>query len=200
MSLDDVKSLYVLSCFLLCLIIASPTFLMFSPSSGGAHFSELWLLTDDHLIEGYPFNITVNVPNQVYLGVKNHLGSLAYYLIYVKLGNQSESLPNATGGTPSSVAPLFEYKFFLGESEELERLMTFSVLEISTTENYCNVETIEINDRVFAVGKSSTWDVASNGFFYHLFFELWLYNMTSQQFEYHDRFVGIWLNMTNSEG
>jgi len=169
---------------------------MFLPSPHGEHFSELWLLADDYLIEGYPFNITVNAQNKVYLGVKNHLGSLAYYLIYVKFRNQSESLPNATGGTPSPLAPLFEYKFFLAENEEWERLMTFSVQGISNVENYCNVETIEINNRVFTAGKGATWDMMSNGFFYQLFFELWLYNVTSQQFQYHNRFVGIWLNMT----
>jgi hypothetical protein len=40
------------------------------------------------------------------------------------------------------------------------------------------------------------WDSESHGFLFQLFFELWLYDLASQGFQYHNRFVGVWLNMT----
>lgn len=196
MSVDDVKSVYVVSCFVLCLIIVSPTVAMFVSFPGGDPFSELWLLGENHMIQDYPFNVDMNATYNVYVGVSNHMGSSAYYLVYVKFRNQIEALPNATSGTPSLVPPLFDYRFFLAESETWEALLTFSFVDVFSVGNYCRVESIEINDRVFVVEEGAMWDVEYNGFYYQLFFELWLYNMTSQQFGYHDRFVGIWLNMT----
>jgi len=49
---------------------------------------------------------------------------------------------------------------------------------------------------VISMDSSSGWDLENSGFYYQVFFELWLYDTSLQGFQYHNRFVGIWLNMT----
>jgi len=42
------------------------------------------------------------------------------------------------------------------------------------------------------------WDDGNGGYFYELFMELWIYNVASDAFQFHNRFVGLWLNVTAS--
>lgn len=195
-SLDDFKSLYALSFVVLSLIIISPTVAMFFPPSKGARFSELWVLNEERKMEGYPFNVVANTTYKVRVGVSNHIGTSAHYLIYVKFKNQSATLPNATSAEPSPTPPLMEYRFFLEENGNWETLAAFGFPTVSRFGNYCRVESVEIDGRIFIVEQNSMWDSLSNGFFYQMFFELWLYNMASKRFEYNNRFVGFWMNMT----
>lgn len=197
-SLEDVKALYAFGCAILCLTIISPFIATLMPIQGRPiPFSELWVLDTSSGMEGYPFNVTMNVANKVHVGVGNHMGSLAYYLVYVKFRNQTEPLPNATSGIPSPLTPVFEYLFFLPDNEKWETLMTFSFLEATEVDNRCRIDSMMINDQVFAVGKNLVWNSLNNGFFCQLFFELWFYNTTNLHFEYHNRFVGFWMNMTS---
>jgi hypothetical protein len=48
------------------------------------------------------------------------------------------------------------------------------------------------------VNKSVAWDATNNGYYCQIFFELWIYDAVSSGFQYHDRFVGLWLNLTAS--
>jgi hypothetical protein len=54
-----------------------------------------------------------------------------------------------------------------------------------------------INDVTFNVDKLASWDVNGTGYYYQLFMELWIYNVEPAAFEFHNRFVGLWLNMTD---
>ncbi len=164
---------------------------------GSEEFSELWLLGPDHRAENYPFNVRVNeTTGPIYLGVRNHMGSSKYYMVYVKLRNQTQPLPDVSPGKPSPVPPLYEFQFFLQDNGVLEHPVTFSIHDISFQNDSIVANYASINGVRFPINSSSTWDSERNGFYYQLFFELWLYNMTSHGFQYYDRFVGIWLNMT----
>jgi hypothetical protein len=116
----------------------------------------------------------------------------------VKFRNQTESLPNATAGTPSPLPALYEYRFFVKDSGIWEAPLEFSFSQISISENRCLVETLTINDVAFRVDKLVTWDLNYTGFYYQLFIELWRYNVESEVFEFHNRFVSRWLNMTGN--
>jgi hypothetical protein len=158
---------------------------MFISPPRGAEFSEFWLLNEENKMEDYPFSVTPNSTGtyQVRVGVRNHIGFSQHYLIYVKFKNQSDALPNATIGKPSPLPPLSEYRFFLTDNGEWETLVTFSFPQVYMQNgNYCQVGSIELDDQIFLVGKTTTWDSLNKGFFYQMFFELWLYNLTSQQF------------------
>jgi hypothetical protein len=55
---------------------------------------------------------------------------------------------------------------------------------------------LTVNGATISVDKSAEWNSTSNEYPYELFMELWIYNVTIDAFQYHNRFVGIWLNMT----
>jgi len=130
--------------------------------------------------------------------VGNQLGELGYYAVYVKFHNQTQQAPNFTTSEPSPLNTTYEFRFFLSDGKVWEAPLTFAIENILLQQNFSLVQNISINGIVFPVDCTSTWDSDRNGFYYQMFFELWLYNMASQSFQYHNRFVGLWLNLTGS--
>jgi hypothetical protein len=196
MSLGKVKIIYAVACVALGLIILGPTLALVIGFPGGELFSELYLLGSDRLAEGYPFNVTDGVNYNISVGVVNHLGSLGYYVVYVKLRNQTDTLPNSTAGTPSTLEPLCEYRLILRDSQPWERNVSFSLRRVAIEGASCRVGSFSVENAVFNVEKATAWDETNHVFFFELFFELWLYNATSSTLEFNNRFVGVWLNVT----
>ena len=91
-----------------------------------------------------------------------------------------------------------EFRTVIADGETWKVPVTFSFIEASRFEDGFVVKKISINDTVFVVVCSSTWDSENMVFLYQLLFELWLYDMPSLSFQYHNRFVGIHLNATVS--
>jgi len=195
-NLEDYRTVFAVSGLILILVASAPTLSLVLPLSGGECFSELWILGPNHMAEDYPFNVVNDTVYNVFLGIGNHMGSSAYYMVYVKFRNQSEPLSNATAGMPSLLSPLYECRVFLRDGKTWEAPLTFSFSGVSFFENQSFVESLVINDVVFSVGKLALWDGGNNGFYYQVFVELWIYNAGFDAFEFHNRFVGIWLNMT----
>lgn len=197
MKFQDYRTLFQVAGLAFVLLAASPALsLVVSLPRGGEKFSELWLLGPNQMAEDYPFNVQVGEQYSVYLGLGNHMGGSMYYVVYVKFRNQTEPLPNATMSSPSSLPALHEFRAVVADGGTWEKPVTFMVLEASRFENMSSVNRLSINDRSVGVNSSAVWDSEKSGFFYELFFELWLYNKAESGFRFHDRFVGIWLNMT----
>ena len=181
----------------LALLAVSPALsLIVSFPRGGESFSELWLLGPNHMAEDYPFNVQTGEAHNLFLGVGNHLGYSAYYLVYAKFRNQSQPFPNASSSEPSPLASVYEFQFLVEDGGVWETPITFEILNAPIQGDTLVVESVAINDRAFQIGCSSIWDSENTGFYFQLFFELWLYNMAESSFQFHDRFVGVWLNMT----
>ena len=199
MNLEDYQTVFTVTVLGLTLIAAFPTISMVVLfPEGSERFSEFWLLGPGHMAEGYPFNVqNGEVQGPVYVGVRNHMGGSQYYLVYVKFRNQTQSLPNVTASMPSSLVPLYEFQFFLGDGEMWEKPLTFSVEDVLFQGDSAFVGSMSINDVVFSVNVSAKWDSEYEGYYCQLFFELWLYDREVQDFQFHNRFVGIWLNMTS---
>ena len=200
MNLEEYKSVFAVTVLGLILVTAFPTVSLVLPfPRSEERFSELWLLGSDHMAEGYPFNVRGGeLQGPIYVGVCNHMGCPQYYVVYVKLRNQTQPLPNATVSEPSPLSPLYEFQFSLADGETWETSVSFIVEDVSFEGNSSFVAGISINDYVFSVDLFSSWDSQQNGFYYQLFFEVWLYSGDLQVFQFHDRFVGIWLNMTRT--
>jgi len=196
MRLDDYRVVFAAVGLIGLLLIATPTLSAFLQLPSGEKFSELWVLGPGRMAEGYPFNVEAGQNYTVYVGVGNHMASSVYYVLYVKFRNQTEPLPNSTDGTPSPLPPLYEYRAIIPDGEVWEASLTFSFPHVSRFENECLVEALAINDVTFAVDKPAMWDVNGTGYYYQLFLELWIYSLESESFQFHNRFVGIWLNMT----
>ena len=198
MNLEDYRTVFFMSGLIVCLVASAPVLSLYVPFGGGERFSELWVLGPGHMAEDYPFDVVADESYLVYVGVGNHMGSSAYYVVYVKFRNQTEVLPNATAGTPSPVPPLYEYRVFLEDGETWEAPLTFSFSGFSVSENQFLVEDFTVNDAAFNVDKVASWDEENNGFYYQVFIELWIYRAEIEEFQYHNRFVSIWLNMTGT--
>jgi len=197
MNVEVHRGWFIAGSLALMLTAATPALALFIRlPNGSERFSELWLLGPSHKAEDYPFNVRVNETYSIYAGVGNRLGYSAYYMVYVKFRNQTQPLPIDSNATPSTLHTLYEFNFFIRDGEVWETLLNFKILDAESSNESMSVNNLSINEIPSGVDSLSVWDEARNGFYYQLFFELWLYNMTSQHFQYHNRFVGIWLNVT----
>lgn len=181
------------------LLIATPAISEVLRFPTGEQFSELYILGPEHMAENYPFNIVVGQNYSLYVGVGNHMSSSIYYVLYVKIRNQTELLPNATHGEPSPLQPLFEYRFLIQNGKSWESQLTFSISNASISQNQSLIKKLVINGFVFDVNKIAGWDVNNTSFYYQLFFELWTYNKQSDAVTFINRFVDLQLNLTRNE-
>jgi len=198
MKLEGYKLVFVVVGLIGVLLIATPALAGAIHLPGGAQFSELYLLGPDQMAENYPFNISAGQNYSVYAGVVNHLGSSAYYVLYVKFGNETDQMPNAVLGTPSSLQPLYEYRFSIQDSMNLESLLNFSVSSASISGTNSQINTLQINGVAFNVDKPAMWDSNSNTFKYQLLFELWIYNVQTGSVEFNNRYLDLQLNLTRT--
>jgi uncharacterized membrane protein len=198
MNFQDYRTLFQVGSLVFVLLAASPALsLVVSFPRGSESFSELWLLGQNHMAEDYPFNVHTGEDYSLFLGVGNHLGYSAYYLVYAKFRNQTQALPNASSSEPSSLSSAFEFRFFVADGDVWETPITIKILNASVQGNTMVVGSVSVNDKASQVGCSSIWDSEYGGFYFQLFFELWLYSSTGSSFQFHDSFVGIWLNTTS---
>ena len=191
------RFIYLLSCIGLGLIILLPTVLAVISIPSSEEFSELWLLGSNHMIGSGVLNISRNKPETVYLGVGNHMGESKYYVVYAKFRNQLELLPDVLSGLPSPLEPVFEYRVLLRNNETLEKTIGFSFEDVSFEPDSIRISKLIINGQTVIVDKIVPWDVENNGFYCQLFFELWIYDVGSSSFQFHNRSVWFWLNVVN---
>jgi hypothetical protein len=198
MKLEDYRVVFVAVGLIGVLLFASPVLSLVVHLPGDERFSELWVLGPGHIAEDYPFNVRENESYLVYVGVGNHLGSSAYYVLYVKFRNETEPLPNSRAGTPSVLQPLYTYRVFIKDNGSGEVPLTFSFSNVSFSNNQSNVGNLVINGVSSSVDKSASWDAVNSGHYYQLFIELWIYDPVLDGPSYHNRFVNRWLNVTAS--
>lgn len=182
------------SVFLCCV----PSVMFYGRFPGGEKFSKLYVLGPTHMAEAYPFNVSTGSNYSVYLGVENHLGRVAYYQILVKCRNGEEALPNSTAGVASPLPALYTYDVFLTDGQVWEGNLVFSFPNILFEGNVATVRSISINGAVFVADEVAVWNNDNKGYFYELFMELWLFNVTSGSFSFHNRFLGLWVNATET--
>ena len=198
MSLDEHRLLFVVVLGILVLLAASPGLARLLVLPRTESFTELWLLGPNHKAEDYPFNITTGEEAQVFLGIGNQLGYAAYYNVAVKLSNQNQSRPDSFNRTPSTLSPLYEIRAFVADEDTWETPLTFSLgYDLDANQSQIQVHDVALNNAQLNVGNfTSGWDSEKDGFYCNLLFEAWIYNAEASSFQYHERFVGLWLNMT----
>ena len=197
-NLQEYKALFIVVISVSALLVASPALhrLLVYPQT--EFFTELWLLGPEQKAENYSFNITRNENYGVFLGIGNHLGQCAYYLVEVKFRNESMSAPNSFSRTPSSLPSLFNITVFVADKSVWEQFLTFSLdYEFNDSLSRVDFSSITLNDVKLGLnGLSSEWNSTTNRFYGNLIFELWIYNGSTGLLGYHERFVDLKLNMT----
>lgn len=182
----------------LALLVASPALQRLLVFPQTEFFTEIWLLGPQHSGENYPFNITLNESYKVFLGISNHLGHCAYYVVQVKFRNQNQSAPDTLARTPSSLPPLYSFNVIVADKETWELPVTFSFdysydesnSQVNFNQMMFNGATLNLN------GYSATWDDEKSMFFGNLIFELWIYSNAVGGFAYHERYNDLKFNMT----
>ena len=154
------------------------------------------MLGPNHTFDGLPFNVMANVTYLVYLGVGNNMGSACYYTCFVKIGNETQLLPNTSLGTASPLPALYEYDLFVGDGGTWEAPLTFKVNNLGFANGVCQLSEITIDGLNYPVNIASAWDSNQTGFYYNLFVELSMYNSKSGIMQYNNRYVDLILNMT----
>jgi hypothetical protein len=196
LNLENHKILYITVTAILALLIASPALQHFLVYPQTEYFTELWLLGPNQKAENYPYNITQNTNNRVFLGLSNHLGASGYYLVEVKFRNQNMSGPDSFQRTPSSLPTLYSFNVVVADKQTVQMPIDFS-FGYSLVDSQINFNRLTINNaQINLNGYSTSWNSTNNDYYGKLVFELWLYNSTLGNFQYHERFVDLRLNMT----
>jgi hypothetical protein len=227
LDLRQYKALFLVMTGVLALLMASPMLEKVLVYPRTEFFTELWLLGPQHTAENYPFNITHGENYSVFLGVANHLGSCAYYVVEVKFRNATESGPNSFNRTCSSLEPLYSLNFFVSDKETWQTQLSFSFdysfdkvartvyrnISVSApdgnvtyqlvTENIIldrvNFSDLRLNETTLSLqGLSCDFNPQTSEFFGNLVFELWIYNLQTSSFVYDERYVDLKFNMTKT--
>ncbi len=161
----------------------------------GQEFSEIYVLGSDQSFEGIPFNIRAETSYSVNLGIGNNLGHSSYYTCYIKIANDTAAMPNTNIGRPSREPALYEYELFVKDGETLQLPLTFQINNLTFSDKTCWLYGVRINDVDISIDKSSAWSPTTEGFYYSLIAELWIFNSTLGVSQFNNRFISIPLNM-----
>ena len=198
MDVRDYQVLFLVVVAVSALLVASPALSRLLVWPRTEFFTELWILGPNHMAEGYPYNVSRHENYSVFLGIGNRLGHLAYYSIAVKFRNQTQPAADTFNRTFSSLPALYNVSAFVADEQVLELSLTFS-LNYSYSDVLSRIEfySLTLNNVLLNLTDcTATWDSGRNEFMGNLFFEAWIYNATMGDFQYHERFVNLRLNMT----
>ena len=196
MGLQKYRGLFLIITAVLALFIASPLLQKFVYFPQTDFFTELSLF-GSYNNATYPTNVTSGGTFRLYLNVDNHLGSLAYYVVEAKFGNQSKFTPNTFNHTSSVLPSLGSISFFVADNESLQVPIDIS-LQYNVDPNdsrLLDMQSITLNGATISDQTTIAWNSEKNGFYGNLFFELWLNNDTTNGLVYHERYVSLWLKM-----
>ncbi len=198
MATQQYKTIILVVTAVLALFAASPAIQQFAVIPRTTHLTELSIFGSYHNAT-YPFNVLVGKNYPIYLDVANHLGSCAYYLIEVKFRNETQSAPNSFNQTSSSLPSLGDISFCVADNQTLELPVnvSFDYKLDPNNFNQLDMQNIIVNSFPLSLNTTTiTWDPQRSAFFGNLFFELWIFNDTTDAFQYDQRYVSLWLNMT----
>jgi hypothetical protein len=194
----DYQVLFLVVVAVSALLVASPALSRLLVWPRTEFFTELWVLGPDHMAEDYPYNVSRDQNYSIFLGIGNRLGHLAYYSVAVKFRNQTQPAADTFNRTYSSLPALYNVSAFVPDEQVLELPLTFS-LNYSYSDVLSRIEfcSLTLNGVLLNLADcTATWDSGRNEFMGNLFFEAWIYNSTVGDFQYHERFVSLRLNMT----
>jgi hypothetical protein len=185
----------VIAILIVALVLASPVISEYMVPPQTEYLTELSIL-GPYRNATYPFNLTSGDVYPLYLTVTNRLGESAQYQIQVKFRTPTQSAPNSFTQTPSSLPPLCDFTFFVEDKESYELPIDISFIYQKTFGREAELNELVVNDNpVDANSVRVAWDSRNDAYLGNLFFELYLYNDEAGSFEYHERYVSLWVNL-----
>lgn len=191
------RALILVIIAVLALLAVTPLIQQYVSAPTTQPITELYMLGSNHNAT-YPYNITSGESYLLYLTVNNHLGSSGNYMLQMKFRNQTMSGPDSFNHIESNLTALAKYTFTLDNDKSFE-------LPVNVTFNYqldqilpqMNLNNITVNDQTFQMDNLAVpWDSSKNAYLGNLFFELYLYNSTTNDFQYNQRYLSLWVNLS----
>jgi hypothetical protein len=185
------------------IVTSSAAYLVLNPPPTEQFFA-MWVLGAKGLAEDYypNNNSTLAVGEQVNwtLGVYNHMGSLQYVIVRVKLLNSTTSSPDELTGTPSPAPEVSEFSRILVDNETWSIPFVWQLVNLTQQGSTVIVTEMSINQTLFSGNLGSA--VSGNNF--RLVFELWYYDENSGDVSFswnsggsqHSVWTQIWFNAT----
>jgi len=167
-------------------------------------FFAMWVLGSEGLAEHYypndDPNLRIGEEVNWTLGVYNHMGSLQYVVVRVKLLNSTIASPDELSGTPSPASPLIEFTRVLVDNETWSLPFKWSIDSLDARGRSLILTRLAINEEHFR-GELVN---AASGFNYRFIFELWFYDQTSNDLSFsratsnitYSVWTQIWFNAT----
>lgn len=195
---------YVLVFLVAAMIATSSAALYALNPAPSEHFFALWVLGSHGLTENYypndDPNLSVGDGVSWTLGVYNHMGSVEYVVVRVKLLNLTQRSPDATTGNPSPVPPLFEFTRVLLDNETWSIPFEWKITQVAQIGRSLVLSGLSLN-RTLLNGQLAS---AVSGFNFRFVFELWLYDQNANDLVFswhtagtqHSAWVQIWFNVT----
>ena len=199
MGLSQYKTVILVVTTVLALLIASPAIQQLLVYPQTDNLTEFWIFGPNH-DAAYPGNVTADQTYRLYLGVTNHLGSAAYYNAEIVFRNQTQSGPDSFSRTSGDLPALSSIAIVAADNQtaEVPLDISFQYHVVNGTTSTLYMDKVTVNGFVLdASATTITWDKTKDGFFGNLVFELYIYNGTTNAFQYHQRYLSLWLKMNS---
>lgn len=187
------------------IVTSSVAFVMLSPPASERFFAT-WVLGTNGLAQNYfpnnDTNIGLNEQLNWTLGVYNHMGSLEYVVIRVKLLNSSIRSPDELAGTPSPAPVIFQFTRVLLVNETWSHPFVWKITNFTLTKNTLLIRQLSINQ--FPV--TNSFVTAEDGLNLRFVFELWFYDQGANDLVFSSQSGGsgyvawtqLWFNVTTT--
>jgi uncharacterized membrane protein len=179
---ENNKTLLTIGAIIAILIITISLISTFWPRYE-MQFIELGLLGKDKVAKDYfsNENSTVSLGTQVswYIYIHNHVEGSQTVIIKIKLVNSTMQIPNDEEHIPSPSASFIELSVPLLDNETLMVPFSWSITEIASQGDLIFLRQLIVNNQSVNLDVSTF----SNSFF-QMIFELWVYNQSSQEYEF----------------
>jgi uncharacterized membrane protein len=191
LSFQHNKLLLLLIVAIIGLFVASPFLHQLTVAPQSEYFTEMALLDSNHTTTLYPSNITSDKHYPLYIELTNHIGHTADYTVEVKFRDINQSGPNSFNHTSSTLPPLENYKLSADNNQTVKLPLDISFQ--FNTKGYVN--SLTINGKTHNISRQLTFNTQRNNYYGNLFFELWIYNQTTNTLQYHERYLSLWLRL-----
>jgi uncharacterized membrane protein len=196
MRLSQYKTVILVVTTVLALLIASSSIQQLLVYPQTDNMTEFWMFGPNH-DAAYPGNVTADQTYRIYLDVTNHLGSVAYYNTEIKFRNQTQPGPGSFNRISSTLPALSNIALVAANNQTAESPLDISFqYHVDNAASTLYMENVTVNG--FALDASATtitYDKDKGGYYGNLFFELYIYNGTTNNFQYHQRYLSLWLKM-----
>jgi uncharacterized membrane protein len=181
----------------IALFVASPVIEQYVTAPKTEPLTELSVFGPYHNAS-YPYNLTSGDVYPLYFTVTNHLGYSGYYRLELKFRSQNQSGPNSFSHTASSLPALAKFTFTVenGKSLELPVEVSFNY-DVDSLDGKAYLRSLVVNGSTIDTDNLPVdWNSKENAYLGNIFFELYLYNDSVGDFQYNQRYVSLWVNLS----